>query len=370
MKKKIIFWAHSYCRSTLQFYSEIAKNIGLPCIIYTWIHNLDLRAEVGFSDREFDSLEIIPVGDDWKKSFELLATHLEDYHIFCAYQTSSLHRALIKELIKKRIRYGIISEAPCNMEKYPMHLLKSLYFNAILPIRLHNVIRNADFILNCSGYYEDALERIGWIPSQIISCGYYPPRVPGSHERLRNESNWEKFTILLTGLHQWHRSPWLLIRALVILKKRGMTPKCFITQNGPYLEYLKKLVNRFGLNNVEFLGFVEMRELIQLYENCSVYVGTGNYEPWGMRLNDVLACGAPLIVNRGMGGCKMIDDFKCGLTFKRNDVDGLANCLERMIKDKNFYLNMCQNAFDAVNAINPASAAMRYGGQIKKFIVK
>lgn len=369
MSGKIIFWAHSYCRSTLKFYSELARVIGRQCVIYTWIESLDLRTDVGFSNNEFDSIEIKHIGDDRDKAFKLLNLHQTDYNIFCAYQASPLQRSLIAKLISEKRHYGIISEAPCNMDKYPKHIIKTIYFNAILPIKLHKVIKNADFMLNFSGYYEDALNRLGWSQKQIISAGYFPPPVPGSKFMRRNEYNWKNFSILLTGLHQWHRSPWLLIEALGILKKKGLIPKCYITQNGPYLDYIKDLAKKYGLNNVEFLGFVKMDKLIELYETCSVYVGTGNYEPWGMRLNDVLLCGSPLIVNRGMGGCKIVDDYGCGLTFDKNDANGLANAIERMITDQKFYLQAANNAITAAKEISPENAASKYGNIIKRYII-
>lgn len=368
MEKQIVFWAHSYCRSTLEFYSQLAKSIGYSFVVYTWIENLELRSNVGFSNHEFEDLNIEHVGNDMDKAFKLLEKHKDDYNIFCAYQPCKIQQKLIARLISQGKHYGIFSEAPCNMEGYPMHMVKWFYFSLFLPVKLKKFIKNADFVLNFSGYYQETLEKLGWQSEQIISGGYFPPRIPGSHFVARTEKNWEKFTILLSGLHQWHRSPWILIEALGILKQRGLAPKCYITQKGPYLEKIKKLAAKQGLDNVEFLGFVEMSKLLDLYESCSVYVGAGNYEPWGMRLNDVLLCGAPLIVNRGMGGCKMIDEYSCGLTFERNDAKGLADALERMITDKQFYLQTAENAKIAAEEMDPKAAARRYGEILGKYI--
>ncbi|MTU92605.1 glycosyltransferase, partial [Parabacteroides merdae] len=122
------------------------------------------------------------------------------------------------------------------------------------------------------------------------------------------------------------------------------------------------------LSNVEFLGFVDISKLIDLYESCSVYVGCGNYEPWGMRLNDCLQCGAPLIVNRGMGGVKMVDEYNCGLSFNRGDYIGLANAMERLMTDKALYLQIAKNAIYAAEEIRPEKATVKYAAKIKKFI--
>lgn len=364
----LVFWAHSYCRSTLKFYSELAKALSRNCFIYTWIENLDLRSATGFSNSEFLDLKIVHIGDDIDLAEKTLENHIDDYNIFCAYQTSPIHQHLINILIRKNVRYGIFSEAPCNMDKYPKRFFKALYLKSFLPVKLKNIISNADFILNASGYYEKELLNLGWNPAQIISCGYYPPRIPGSKLIERTEDNWHDFTILLSGLHQWHRSPWILLEALGILKKKGIIPKCYITQSGPYLGKMQSYVKKYQLSNVEFLGFVDLHKLTRLYETCSVYIGCGNYEPWGMRLNDSLLCGAPLIVNRGMGGVKMVDEYHCGLSFDRGDYMGLANAIEKLMIDKILYLQIAKAAVNAAEEIRPEKIAVKHAVLIKKII--
>ncbi|WP_238615596.1 glycosyltransferase [Bacteroides uniformis] len=365
----IVFWAHSYCRSTLKFYSELAKNLGKNCYIYTWIKDLDLRTSTGFSNAEFKDLKVVHIGDDYELAKETLMKHLNDYNIFCAYQACPIYQHLIRILIKRKSRYGIISEAPCNMHDYPKRIINSVYQRIYLPFKLKDIIENADFIMNASGYYETELHNLGWKDTQIISCGYYPPRLPGSKLVERNEKHWSDFTILLSGLHQWHRSPWILLEALSVLKGKGIMPKCYITQSGPYIEKAKKYATKHQLSNVDFLGFVEMPKLIQLYETCSVYVGCGNYEPWGMRLNDCLLCGTPLIVNRGMGGVKLVDQYDCGLSFNRNDCSSLAEAIESLMTDKSAYLKIARKAVVAANAILPENAAKEYADRITDHIV-
>ena len=66
----------------------------------------------------------------------------------------------------------------------------------------------------------------------------------------------------------------LLLKALNVLRQKGLSPKCDITQEGPLLNEMKKYVKHNHLDNVKFHGFVEMKTLINLYETCSVYVGT------------------------------------------------------------------------------------------------
>lgn len=352
----LIIWANSYCRSTLAFYQQLGHSFAVPLTIYIWKSDCSLRKKTGFSDTEFGDIGIYFINDNEDFAVNALLNHKSYNHIFAVYQKSALHQKLINLSITQNITFAIASEAPCNMTPRPKRLLKYLYMSLILPRKVKMVVKYADFILNFSGYYEDELKQLGWQQEKIISCGYYPPPILGSNRVLRTIDNWQNFTILLSGIHQWHRSSWLLLKALNELKRKGIKYKCLITQDGPFLNDLKKYSEKHSLN-VDFLGFVSLNELIHLYETCSVYVGTGNNEPWGMRLNDVLQCGSPLIVNRGMGGVKLVDDYGCGMAFERNDYHNLAICLETIIRDQKNYLEFAENAYKAATDITPSIKA-------------
>lgn len=324
----------------------------------------DARKKTGFGADEFADMDITFYGGTYSA-----CRYFDDYkdykHIFGSYQAKD-SIALIKLAIKKGIKYGICSEAPCNMNEYPTRILKNVYLHTILPYKVRTIVKNADFIVNFSGDDDKYLLVNGWDRNKIIPCGYYSPRIAGTHNCLRTEMNWKNFSILLSGIHQWHRSPMLLLEALRLLKADGLEPQCNITQEGPLLADMKKYAETYHLRNVRFLGFVPMNNLINLYETCSVYVGAGNYEPWGMRLNDVFQCGAPLIVNRGMGGVKLVDDYRCGLAFKQNSPKELAAAIKTLMTDKDFYLYVAQNAYDAVPQIAPEKKAKSIVEEITK----
>lgn len=311
----------------------------------------DARRKTGFGDDEFSDMDL-SFFQGLESAKELLNEYKGYNHIFGSYQ-SEISIKLIEHAINNGIKFGICSESPCNMTVGVVRYIKEIYLHTVLPLRVRKVVRHADFIVNFSGDDDKLLLTNGWTPNKIIPCGYYSPRIEGTKNVLRTESNWSDFSILLSGIHQWHRSPMLLLEALVILKSKGFSPDCYITQEGPLFASMKEYAIIHELYNVHFLGFVSMEKLKELYETCSVYVGAGNYEPWGMRLNDVLQCGAPLIVNKGMGGVKLVDDYHCGLAFKRNSPKELAAAIKKMMTDKDFYLSVAHNAFDAVSLIAP-----------------
>ena len=362
----LIIWAHSYCRSTLAFFRGLGTSFKVPLKLFIWKVNAKLRTNVGFTEDEFSDMDITFIGDNIDLGLKLLREHRDYHHIFGAYQAVPIYQHLILEAKNLGCKVAIASEAPCNMTPGVRRIPKDLYIKTILPFKVKNQIEVADYIINFSGDDSLALEKIGWSPEKIIPCGYYSPRIEGTKLIKRGETYWNDFSILLTGLHQWHRSPMLLLKALAELKKQGLTPVCNITQEGPLLSEMKSFASAKNLTNVNFLGFVPMEKLKNLYETCSVYVGTGNYEPWGMRLNDVLQCGAPLVVNEGMGGVKMVRDYGCGLSFEHDNYNSLADALKKLITDKELYLKVSDAAYTAALEIIPEKKSQKIVDLIKQ----
>jgi glycosyltransferase involved in cell wall biosynthesis len=229
-------------------------------------------------------------------------------------------------------------------------LKQHLYLKYLLPHQVKYVVENAEFFFNLSGDDSCAARGIGWPDHKIVPWGYYSPPIPDSH--LVKHVNDSEFTILVTGAMTWHRAPDVALRAMGLLSRWGVPYKGILTQTGPMLGGLKRMAEEHNLP-VEFVGLLPMAELIKLYETCSVYVAAGRCEPWGMRLNDALQCGSPLVASRGMGGVKLIDDYGCGAAFDNEDYVGLAHRLKRLAEDRHFYADVAQRAYDAASLISP-----------------
>ena len=76
-----------------------------------------------------------------------------------------------------------------------------------------------------------------------------------------------------------------------------------------------------------------------------------------MRLNDALNCGAPLVVSRGMGGVKMVDDYGCGLAFQSGDADDLAKQLEELATSSEKYVQIVKGVCLAVERCSASAQA-------------
>lgn len=357
--KGLIIWAWSECRSAMATYKAIKEQVGVPCEIAMWHYRAletgpDMREKVGFSGKEFSDVVSIPIGEDYERGLQVLDSHPGWNHLFCVYQSSPVFRALLLEAKRRGERVAVMSEAPCEMYSGMKAMLHGLYMRFILPLKLKRVISASSFFVNYSGDQSDLAKVIGWKSNKIVPFGYYPPPIEGTKCVERGDQ--DVFTILSTGILSKYRGADVLVEALRILKERGISYQAIITQDGELLPKLKQMADVYDLP-ITFTGFMPMEEMKLAYSRCSVYVAAGRSEPWGMRLNDALNCGAPLIVSKGMGGVKLIDMYECGESFKSEDAKGLADSIERMARDKNLYKKYARNAVRASKLINPICKA-------------
>ena len=356
----LVIWAQSDCRSMMGVYAALIKALNCPVVVALWFYRktedqVTNRNCIGLRDDEFSDIPRINVGEDWNAGKKILDEHPGFTHLFAVYQVSPNFRALILEAKKRGEKVFVISESPCNMMPgFKGWLKEHFYLKYLLPRKVKDVIRVSEKVFNLSGDSCAALQAIGWPAEKIVPFGYFSPPLPGS-ECVKRTTN-KDFHILVTGIMQWHRAPDTVMRALVLLKKWGVPYRATFTQKGPLLKPLKQMAIENGLP-VTFSGFLPMPELIKLYETCSVYVAAGRREPWGMRLNDALQCGAPIAVSRGMGGVQMVDDLGCGVSFGAEDYAELAHKLRRMIEDESFYLRCADNAWNASEKISSVCKA-------------
>jgi glycosyltransferase involved in cell wall biosynthesis len=352
-------WAHSFCRSTLGFYDALGQALGAPFRICLAKSGLGNRETTGFDADEFIHLDLVELDGTVETAIAALDEREAWHQLFGSYQTQSNLQAALAEAIRRGCRVGIASEAPCNMDGPGLRrVAKSVYLSSVAKWRFAHVFEGADFILNWSGDNAASLRDFGWHAEKIIPVGYFPPPLQGSQFVVRDDGFRTPFHVLCAGNMTWHRGPDVLAEALVLLKRWGVPVKATFTSEGPLRDGVQRLTKAEGLD-CEFPGFVSMEELIALYEGCSVFVAPGRAEPWGMRVNDALHCGAPVVISRGMGGHKLVNDHGVGVSFAAGDAVDLAWQIRRLAEDPQAYGQVCRNLASTRDQLLPAVAAKR-----------
>lgn len=357
--KGIQFWAGSCCRSMLSFYEGIGLAYKVPIRVCVIQERNDDRIALGWDIKEFCHLDIVCVGQDEKRGFLALNEKNDWHQIFGAYQANKFFQQLILRAAEMNLPVSVCSEAPLNMIKPGIkRLAKNVYLAQILASSVRRYTYICDFVINLSGANSLPLHKLGWKPSQIIPCGYFPPPLQDSNFIERTVCDSSEIDILCSGAMTWHRGQVTLIEALKLLKKWGVDFRAKITQSGPMIEALKQLVHQYNLN-VDFVGFLSIPRLIEEMQRCTCYVATGREEPWGIRVNDAMHCGAPLVVSRGMGAQKLVEDYGCGLTFYSGDSIDLAWKLARLSSDRDLFRIISKRVKEASVQSMPHVAAAR-----------
>lgn len=357
--KGLQFWAHSFCRSTLALYREMGECFGVPYRICLGRSGLGQREQVGFDPDEFAELEMVELDGSSDVAIAALNERKDWHQFFGTYQDLPHVQAALAQAIRIGCAVGIGSEAPCNMfEPGVKRVAKTIYTSKLARHRVATVVKHADFILNWSGDGVEPLRQIGWDAHKVIPFGYFPPPLQGSIFVPRGEAGHRDFHILCSGNMTWHRGQDVLMDALVILKRWGTPVRTTFTSKGPLAAGLQAIARQHDLA-CDFPGFVSMAELIDLYQTCSIFVAPGRAEPWGMRVNDALLCGTPLIISTKMGAAKLANDYGFGLSFHSGDAHDLAWRIRELVADAKMYRRINQNLADHHREILPANAAAR-----------
>jgi glycosyltransferase involved in cell wall biosynthesis len=85
---------------------------------------------------------------------------------------------------------------------------------------------------------------------------------------------------------------------------------------------------------VKFLGFRNQRELPALYDLCDVFVLPSVHEPWGLAVNEVMACGRAVIVSDQVGcAVDLVGNGENGFVFAAGNVGALSGALRRVLAE-------------------------------------
>ncbi|MHC1587045.1 MAG: glycosyltransferase family 4 protein [Candidatus Syntropharchaeia archaeon] len=143
--------------------------------------------------------------------------------------------------------------------------------------------------------------------------------------------------MLFVGRHEKHKNVDELIR---ISGEVGFPLK--IAGEGPETENLKKLAKRLEAE-VEFLGNVERKELVRLYQNSSFFISASKWEGFGLIFLEAAACGKPSVGYETCAIPEVVLNGKTGLLAR--NYEELKGNAKRLIEDKGLRKTLGKNAF-------------------------
>lgn len=339
---KIVIWAQSVCRSTMDLYREVKRlrdDVGVTVVLRRDGRGEDVR-KLREAQGQGDYSDVVDRVWDGKFESGVELLDLGAVHVFSGYQVNRAVRELMVEAKRRALRVVEYDEAPCEMCVGVKGALKRFYYAMILPMRVRRVVEAADLFISASGNMGmERLVRLGWKREAIVQFGY----ASGKLGEL-GSGKWEAgsgLRVLHTGVEAKYRGVDVLKRAAASLKRRGVDVEVKFTG-----------------------GKVDAAQLPRLYEWADVVVACGLCEPWGMRVNDVLLEGIPVVVSDGMGAAMLCDEFGCGCVVPKGDANALAAVLERCARDRGFLTHLRSGAKRAAAEIAPEKRAKVWLGKV------
>ena len=337
---QLVIWAQSVCRSTMALYREVKRQAGVPVTVVVRQSKRGERARQMREAQGQGADEFADVVDvEWDGELEsgrgIFAVHSGEgaVHVFSGCQVSAAVRGLMQEAHEKGLRVAVYDEAPCEMCVGVKALLKRIYYRWVLPYMVRDAIKCADLFLNASGRKGiDRLVQLGWDRSKIVPFGYVS-EVTFKFQARKKERKSE-LKILHTGIETPYRDVSTLKNAASILESKGLRTEVVCTGGG-----------------------VPPEELNRFYGWADVFVACGLCEPWGMRVNDAIHAGLPVLVSSGMGVEWLVKQYGCGGVFHKGSAQELAKLLEWHITDDAFRSKSLSGVSAAHEAWTPESRA-------------
>jgi 1,2-diacylglycerol 3-alpha-glucosyltransferase len=130
-------------------------------------------------------------------------------------------------------------------------------------------------------------------------------------------------------------------------------------------ERLQKQAASISAGVIKFSGFAQREQLGAYYALAEVLVLPTYSDPWGLVVNEAMACGLPVIVSRA-AGCAgdLVKENWDGLLVTPGDVSALAAALQHLVEQPGVCARMGANSFEHISRYSPAEWSLGITGAI------
>ncbi|MCL4460030.1 MAG: glycosyltransferase family 4 protein [Chloroflexi bacterium] len=141
-------------------------------------------------------------------------------------------------------------------------------------------------------------------------------------------------TILYVGQLIERKGVTHLLRAYALLKREYSDVSLLIVGYGYQEGELKDICEREQIEDVVFLGHIDVSEVPRFYGLADLFVLPSSEEVWGLVINEALACGLPVITTNKVGASvDLVKEGKNGYIVEAGNVVQLYQSMKRVITD-------------------------------------
>jgi glycosyltransferase involved in cell wall biosynthesis len=220
----------------------------------------------------------------------------------------------------------IVTHHDVTYKRYPKSFSRNfkLLYGILVPLMLKNSHR----LLTVSEFSKGEISEIYNVDENKISIIYNA--VSGDFSYSESQKHTEKY-LLAVSSPNYHKNFHGMIEAFLKLKNTncklkviGSASTSFAAQD--YTQLLK------DSSDIEFLGRVDDKQLVQLYQNALAFVFPSFYEGFGIPPLEAQACGCPVISSNAASMPEVLADSV--VYFSPGDTDMMAEAMMKIIADE------------------------------------
>jgi len=169
-------------------------------------------------------------------------------------------------------------------------------------------------------------------------------------ERIKKEMKIEgKKVIIFVGRLVRMKGVDHLIRAFDNLTKSTENIALFIVGEGPIRSELQILSKTSKNQNVYFVGWMDINEIVKYYSIADIFVLPTLNDVWGLVVNEAMCCGLPIITTMAAGcSVDMVFNGENGYIVKTGDSNELADAIKKVIENPTECDRMGKRSLDII----------------------
>lgn len=135
-----------------------------------------------------------------------------------------------------------------------------------------------------------------------------------------------------------------ILRAFAIIQKKYPDAQLIVASFGDRRESLENLARELKLENVEFVGKVEQKDMPALYDAADIYLNSPNTDNMPGSIIESYAAGIPIVTTNAGGIPYILEHEKTGLMVNVNDHEAMAHEAMRLLEDAELAARLAENA--------------------------
>jgi len=180
-------------------------------------------------------------------------------------------------------------------------------------------------------------------------------------QRIKKEIGLNKKVMLYVGRFSYEKNLKLLIDSFVESQRQHNNDWClWMVGNGPLKIELKKYINKRNADNIiKMTEFIQYKSIPKVYAVSDVLILPSVSEPWGLVVNEAMACGLPILVSKQCG-CypDLIREGLNGYSFDAFDKNDVKDKINKILnKPEEILRAMGEESRRIISNYTPGNAA-------------